>query len=159
MKKILVSLLLVIALTFTMAPSVLAQDLTEFLEMYRAVKEEEQRRVEEIQQSPDSKAWIGVFRENMPLDDVSTYRMCVDCSWFTVNVCAGDATLVYEGYHTGLFGFITSDCYAYYYRSRGAEMCPTCYTVIQLYEGEHDCFQVHEKCSKGTYDTCPMDVT
>ena len=159
MKKLLTLVLLVIALTFTMTSNVLAQDLTEFLEMYRAIKEEEQRRVEEIQQSPDSQAWVGVFRENMPLDsDVSLYPMCVDCSCSTVSVCAGDAKLVFEGYHRGILGFMT-ECYAYYYTSRGADMCPQCFSVIEIFEGEHDCFQIHKKCSKGNYDTCPLDVT
>lgn len=157
--KITLSLLLTVALICTMSPTVFAQDLTEFREAYSIFKEEEQRRIEEITQSPNSSDWIGVFVENLPLDsNISTYPMCTDCEWFTVSVCAAEAILYDEGYHRGFLGLFETDCYAYYFKSRGAEMCPTCYKVIWEY-GEHHCWEVHRKCSKGNYDVCPMQVS
>lgn len=83
---------------------------------------------------------------------------CTDCSWFTVSVCAAEATLADEGYHRGFLGLVETDCYAYYFVSRGAEMCPTCYKVLWEY-GAHDCWEIHKKCSKGEYDVCPMTVS
>ena len=78
--KTTLSLLLTVALICTMSPTVFAQDLTEFREAYSIFKEEEQRRIEEITQSPNSSDWIGVFVENLPLDsNISTYPMCTDC--------------------------------------------------------------------------------
>ncbi|MBE5868158.1 MAG: hypothetical protein E7293_04250 [Lachnospiraceae bacterium] len=144
-----------------MTSNVFAQDFdrTEFLEMYSIFKAEEQRRVEEIQSSPDSSVWLGVFRENMPLDSgASTYGVCGNCSNFLVTIYAADAKLVYEGYHKFL-GIFNTGCYTYYYVSRGAEICRECLTVIRVFEGEHDCFQVHGKCYKGNYNTCPMDFS
>lgn len=76
----------------------------------------------------------------------------------TVTVCAAEATLVDEGYHRDLLGIFETDCYVYYFRSRSAEMCPICYKVLWV-NGQHDCWEVHKKCSKGTYDVCPMQVS
>lgn len=158
------SLLLIVTLFCTMTPTAFAQStqdsLDEFREAYRVITEEEQRRIDEITQSPNSSDWLGVFEENLPLDpNVSTYGNCVDCNWFTVSVCAGDATLIGEGYHKGFLGLFETDCYAYYFVSRGAEMCPTCNKVIRIYDGEHLCWEIHKKCFKGNYDICVMDVS
>jgi len=155
--RLFVSLLTAIVISVSMLPTALAHDLTEFYENYSCIVEEQQRRIQEITQSPNSKDWLGVVVENLPLNNaVSFYPTCLDCSWFTVSVCAGEATLYDEGYHRGFLGLFETDCYAYYFSSRGAEMCPTCYKVLWVYDG-HFCKEVHSKCSKGEYDTCPFD--
>ena len=152
------SLLTAAVMIVSMSTHSFAYDLTEFYENYQCIIEEEQRRIQEIVNSPNSQDWLGVVVENLPMsNDVSFYPMCTDCSWFTVSVCAGEATLYDEGYHYGGFlGMFLTDCYAYYFESRGAEMCPTCYRVIWDYE-THPCKEVHMKCSKGEYDTCVFD--
>ena len=156
--KKLLSIVLAISLMATMSLTVCAEDMTDFLEWYSQFKEEEQRRVDEITNSTDSSQWIGVHRENLPLESgIATCDNCANCVWFTVTVCAGEAKLDREYYHSFLL-FFQSECYAYYYVSRGAEMCSTCMNVIEVYP-EHDCFEVHMKCSKGTYDVCLMEVS
>ena len=158
-KRIILTLVLVMSLSLSMTFSVYAQDLTDFLESYSVIAEEEQRRIDEITQSENSDEWLGVVVENLPLDnDVSFYPTCSDCYNFTVKVCAGEATLYDEGYHKGFLGLFDTDCYAYYYASRGAEMCPVCYKVLWVYD-QHYCREIHMKCSKGDYSTCPMDVS
>ncbi len=159
--RIVLTLALVMILSLSMTFSVHAQDLTEFLESYSVIAEEEQRRIDEIKQSENSDAWLGVVVENLPLNTgVSFYPTCTNCYNFSVSVCAGEATLVDQGYHKGGFlGLFDTDCYAYYYASRGAEMCPYCATVLWIYEGQHNCLEDHMKCSKGKYSTCPMDVS
>ena len=160
--KLMLSLLLTITLICTMNVTVFAQDdyLTEFKNAYSIFKEEEQRRIDEITQSPNSEIWLGVVRENLPLDnDMSYYPTCTDCSRGSVSVGAAEATLADQGYHSGFFGVIKTDCYMYYYVSRGAEMCPVCSRVLWKYDGQHGCLEVHKKCSKGWYKICPMDVS
>lgn len=122
------------------------EELHDSLNEYRI---EEARRRDEIQNSNNSSAWLGIYRENVPFsNDIAMYPMCTDCSWFTVSVCGMEDVLMDEGYHN-------SKCYAYYYSSRGADMCPTCYKVVFQY-GYHNCWESHETCSKGEYDVCPM---
>ena len=103
--------------------------------------------------------WLGEADENAPLDKgITPYMMCSKCSWGMVTVCAGQRVLTYEGYHTGFWGIFETDCYAYYYSSKGAIMCPNCHHIG--YEGDlHDCWEIHGKCSKGEYDVCPMEVS
>ena len=153
-----VSLLTAAVMIVSMIPHTFAYDLTEFYENYSCIEEEKYRRIQEITQSPNSSDWLGVVVENLPLNnDVSFYPTCLDCSWFTVDVCAGESTLYDEVYHYGGFlGMFLTDCYAYYFSSRAAEICPGCYNVLHVYES-HYCYEVHMKCSKGEYDTCPFD--
>ena len=87
-----------------------------------------------------------------------TIGHCVDCAEIGVTVCAGEAKLVNEGYHRGFLGILQTDCYAYYFESRGALMCPRCQSVIEMY-GYHACWEIHKKCSYGDYDVCPMQVS
>mgnify|MGYP004597505465 CR=1 FL=1 len=79
-----------------------------------------------------------------------TRYICINCNWFCVTVCAAEAV----HYDTGRHG----DCEVYYFKSRGAMMCPTCQTAWVQY-GYHDCWEVHKTCWKGYYDVCPMEVT
>lgn len=121
-------------------------------------KNEEWMRIERVINSENSSEWKGIVKENVPLNNnVSAYPHCVDCAVIAVTVCAAEATLVDEGYHTNIFGKRT-DCYAYYFGSRGAAMCPVCQKVIEQY-GQHACWEIHKKCSKGNYDVCPMQVS
>ena len=131
-------------------------DLQEYRDMYTA---EEQRRINMITQSENSEDWIGVVEENFPLErEIEMYPFCEDCYEISVTVCAGEAILVDEGYHKDLLGIVTTDCYAYYFNSRGADMCPVCGKVIFQY-GQHACWEIHKKCSKGDYDVCPMKIS
>lgn len=140
-------------------PDDLDRYLEEFENEYNVIREEEQRRVDEISQSENSELWLGVVRENLPLNnDMSYYPTCSYCLSASVSVCAGEATLADQGYHSGFLGLGTTDCYMYYYVSRGAEMCPVCYRVLWKYDGQHGCLEVHKKCSKGRYKICPMTV-
>lgn len=158
--KVILAVAMVIVLSLTMTVSVYAQDISDFLEAYDAILEEEQRRIDEICQSENSEQWLNVVVENLPLDtNVSTYPQCNNCNLTTYAVCAGEATLVDQGYHMGGFlGLVETDCYTYYYASRGAEMCINCGRVLWTYD-QHDCLEVHTKCSKGRYSTCPMDFS
>ena len=137
-----------------------AYDFSDFLEDYEAVTIEEQRRIEMITNSPNSEEWLGVFEENMHFGDgISPHQICPYCEKsFTVTVCAGDATLVDEGYHRGFLGLFETDCYAYYFMSRGARMCPNCTRVVEEF-GQHYCWESHKKCSRGEFDVCTMDVS
>ena len=127
-----------------------------YLEPYR---QEEQRRIDEITNSENSAEWLNVERDNMPLSNgMMTIGHCVDCAEIGVTVCAGEAKLVNEGYHRGFLGILQTDCYAYYFESRGALMCPRCQSVIEMY-GYHACWEIHKKCSYGDYDVCPMQVS
>lgn len=154
MKKIRVLIMMVISATLLISSTAYAQDLSEFKEWYSVYEKEELRRLEEIANSPDPSVWLGVVRDNMPLDTTNTTRsMCVDCNWFGVSVCARDATLYTYGYHRGLLGIAETDCLTYYYKSRGAEMCPTCLQILWLL-GEHDCIEHHTVCSKRIYEVC-----
>lgn len=158
-KKLLLSILLSITLMTVMSPTLFAQELTDFFTYYNEIKEEEQRRINEITNSPNSEEWIGVVTENLPLDTmISTYPLCTNCDWFTVTVCAGECTLLEEGYHSWFLGINKDYCYVHYYGSRGAEMCPTCYKILWIYD-THYCIQMHDTCSKGEYDICPMSVS
>lgn len=107
----------------------------------------------------DNEGCQGEVVENVPPDNgITPYMMCSKCSWGMVSVCADQRVLTYEGYHTGIFGIFYTDCYAYYYSSKGAIMCPNCYHIG--YEADlHDCWESHGKCSKGEYDVCPMEVS
>lgn len=126
-----------------------------YLEPYR---QEEQRRIDEITNSENSAEWLNVERDNMPLSNgMMTIGHCLDCATIGVTVCAAEAKLVNEGYHRGFFGNQT-DCYAYYFESRGALMCPQCQRVLEQY-GYHACWEIHKKCSYGDYDVCPMQVS
>ena len=166
--KKLLSILLAASMLLGVSVSVFAQDtisddldryLEEFNNEYNVIRAEEQRRVDEIMNADNSDAWIGVVRENLPIDDDwSYYPTCSYCSSASVSVCAGEATLANQGYHSGFLGIGTTDCYMYYYVSRGAEMCPVCYRVLWRYDGQHGCLEVHKKCSKGRYKICPMTI-
>ena len=165
MKKTLKKLLaVVLTLSLGLAISVPAfasedDNLDSFIEAFSPIREEENRRIEKIVNSQNSDEWLNVFEENLPLDEnISMYPICTDCNWYSVSVCAGDANLCDEGYHTGFLG-IPTDCYAYYFNSRGAEMCSNCYKVLWQYDGMHYCWEIHKKCSKGDYDVCPMQVS
>lgn len=153
--KFLVSLLLAISMFTTASPIAYAVgnlDMDEY-------NEEERRRIEMIVNSPNSKDWIGVVKENVPLDSgISAYPNCVDCGVLTVSVCAKEAILYDEGYHYDFWGITQTDCYAYYFQSNGGDMCPICAKVIFMY-GRHDCLELHKKCSKGEYDVCPMQIS
>lgn len=127
-----------------------------YLEPYR---QEEQRRIDEITNSENSAEWLNVERDNMPLSNgMMTIGHCLDCATIGVTVCAAEAKLVNEGYHRGFFGIRQTDCYAYYFESRGALMCPQCQRVLEQY-GYHACWEIHKKCSYGDYDVCPMQVS
>ena len=153
-----ISMLIAMAVVLTTTSTVYASDLSSFKQWYNVYEIEEQRRIDEIQNSSNPLEWIGVFRENMPINvENATRSMCTNCYWFGVSVCAGDATVYAYRYHGVFLGIGQSDCLTYYYKSRGAEMCPSCQTV--LWElGEHDCFEYHTICNKGRYDVCIMDV-
>lgn len=160
MKKF-TSLVLAIAMILGLnASSIYASSEADIENLQRYIKEfdkEEKRRL--IESSKPNSGLMGVFKENVPIDNMTTlYPHCLDCGEFTVSVCAKEAVLYDEGYHRGLLGLVETDCYAYYYRSRGAAMCPSCARVIQQY-GYHDCWELHKKCSKGNYDVCPMQVS
>ena len=159
-KRLVLSMLLVIVMTISIGASVFANDLTEFREAYQPFIEEEQRRLEESIRSSNREELMGVREENLPIDmGASTYPTCEKCFNFSVSVCAAEATLVDEGYHKGFLGIFNTDCYAYYYVSRGAEMCPYCANVLWMYD-EHYCWEYHTECSKkGFYDVCPMQVS
>lgn len=132
-------------------------DIANLQEYIKEFDKEEKRRL--IESSKPNSGLMGVFRENVPIDNkITLYPNCLDCGRFTVNVCAKEAVLYDQGYHRGFLGVTETDCYAYYYRSRGAAMCPSCARVIQQY-GYHDCWELHKKCSKGNYDVCPMRVS
>ncbi|WP_300802005.1 hypothetical protein [uncultured Acetatifactor sp.] len=147
-----VSLLLTISMFTTASPVVYAHGILDMDEF----SEEEWRRIEMIINSPNSKDWIGVVKENVPLDSgISTYPNCVDCAVLSVSVCAKEAILYEEGYHNDFWGINQTDCYAYYFESGGAEMCPLCARVIFMY-GRHACWEIHKKCWYGEYDVCPM---
>jgi hypothetical protein len=81
--------------------------------------------------------------------------MCPYCYWFAVTVCAAEARWIGEGSHKPLF---QPRCYMDYFDSRGALMCPQCLEVLEQY-GYHYCWEIHDSCSKGWYDICPMDVS
>ena len=103
--------------------------------------------------------WLGEAVENVPLDKgISPHMWCSKCSWYMVFVCADQRILTYEGYHRGFWGIFETDCYAYYYGSMGAIMCPNCHHIGDVTE-QHDCWESHGKCSFGEYDVCPMDVS
>ena len=153
--KLMLSILLSIVMMVTMSPTLYAADISEFLDAYTEIREEKFRRIEEIVNSPNSDEWIGVVRENLPLDtSASTYPNCTDCGVLTYSVCAGESTLLESGYHSVLF---QDDCFAYYFGSNGAEMCRVCYKVLWQY-GVHYCYEIHNGCSKGRYDRCPMQI-
>lgn len=100
-----------------------------YLEPYR---QEEQRRIDEITNSENSAEWLNVERDNMPLSNgMMTIGHCLDCATIGVTVCAAEAKLVNEGYHRGFLGIRQTDCYAYYFESRGALMCPQCQRVLE----------------------------
>lgn len=154
MNKIAASVVMVICLLVS-SVSVFAQEKQELDEVF---KNEEWRRMERVINSEDSSQWIGIVEENVPLNNnMSTYPHCVDCAALAVTVCAAEAILVDEGYHNNFVG-VPTDCYAYYFESHGAAMCPQCHKVIEQY-GQHACWERHKKCSKGDYDVCPMQVS
>lgn len=150
---------LAIICCITINVTAFASDVSALEDFYDYLKTEESERINEIINSPNSEDYLGVVEENLPLNsEISLIPTCVDCGWFTVSVCAAEATLIGQGYHTGFLGIFQTDCYAYYFVSRGAEMCPTCYDILWEY-GEHYCWEIHKTCSKGDYDVCPMQVT
>lgn len=153
------SVALVLSMLISTGLQVGACDFSELEKSLEPYAEEEQRRIDTITNSPNSEDWLGVVIENVPLDnDIEPYMMCQDCSWMMVSVCAKEAILVDEGYHTGLLGSAQTNCYAYYFESRGAIMCSLCYKV-GYQGGQHACWEIHKKCSKGEYDVCPMEVS
>lgn len=150
--RFLLSLLLAVSMFIMASPVTYAYDMPDMDEF----SEEEWRRIETIVNSPNSKDWIGVVRENLTLNrGITPYPNCVDCSVLTRSVCYKEAILVDEGYHTGFLGIGTTDCYAYYFESGGADICPICGRKVFVY-GRHACWEIHKKCSKGEYDVCPM---
>lgn len=78
--------------------------------------------------------------------------ICLNCEWFCVTVCDDTRKFDSSGYHSTA---LTKDCKMTVYKSGGAMMCPTCYTIWERY-GDHYCWESHTKCSKGEYDICPM---
>ena len=127
--------------------------------MLNEYEEEEQRRIDEIVNSSNSQEWLDVVVENVPLNNsISTYSHCLECYTIANTVCLMDATLYDEGYHSGIFGIGTTDCYAYYFCSRGVEMCMSCGNVVSEL-GVHDCWEIHKSCNKGEYDVCPMEYS
>lgn len=78
---------------------------------------------------------------------------CMQCGEWCVTVCAADGEIGDVWYHDTL---LTKDCKITILRSRGASMCSSCAFVNEQY-GYHDCWEVHNKCSIGRYDICPMD--
>lgn len=132
MKKQALSVLLALILICTMSPTAYAQETT-----------------------PSSQGFWDF------INSISTNpkSFCDDCSWLTVSVCTDDTKLEHAGYGKGFLSLSDSDCYSHYYVSRSQEYCPSCCKVLQIYDHEHNCFQVHEKCSIGTLDTCPMDIS
>lgn len=119
------------------------------------VKEKEQQRINgeipagEKGETIDWKVVVGAE------DHPTTRYMCVDCNWFCQTVCAAEGIIDEEWDHSTL---LTPDCHVTSIISRGAMMCPTCYTVYEVYD-YHYCWEVHTKCSKGQYDVCPMQVS
>lgn len=153
--RLLLSIVLSVVMFVTMSPTLHAQDISDFLDAYSEIREEKFRRVEEISNSPNSDEWLGVVRENLPLDNsISTYPNCTDCGVLTYSVCAGESIFLEAGYHNVLF---QDDCYAQYYGSNGAEMCRVCFKILWQY-GVHYCIEKHNSCSKGIYDRCPMQI-
>lgn len=133
-------------------------DLSDFEEYYSEFTIEEQRRIQEITNSPNSADWLGIVVENVPLGcGISTYNNCPSCYGPTVSVCRKEATLVQEGYHRNAFGILT-DCYAYYFYSTGYEMCSFCGTIGDSLPS-HLCWEIHKKCNLGDYDACIMDIS
>ena len=126
------SLILAIVMTLALnASPICAASETDIENLQKYIEEfdkEEKRRL--IESSKPNSGLMGVFRENVPIDNMTTlYPNCLDCGVFTVSVCAKEAVLYDEGYHRGLLGLVETDCYAYYDRSRGAAMCPSCARV------------------------------
>ncbi|WP_300843686.1 hypothetical protein [uncultured Acetatifactor sp.] len=140
------SVALVLSMLTATGLQVGAYDLSEF-----------EKSLEPYAEEHDNEDCLGEVVENVPLDNgISPRMMCPDCSWFMVSVCANQRILTDHGYHRGFLGIFETDCYAYYYSSKGAIMCPYCYAIG--YEGEyHACWESHGKCSKGEYDVCPME--
>ena len=132
--KVLVSLLLAVTMFATASPVVYALGIFDMDEY----SEEERRRIEMIVNSPNSKDWIGVVRENVPLDSyISFYPNCADCGVISVSVCAKEANLYDEGCQDDSWEGTETDCYAYHFQGRGSDMCPMCAKVIFMY-GRHD---------------------
>lgn len=144
-------------LSFALVPlNILANEKEELDAVFKI---EEQRRMDRVMNSSDSSQWLGIVEENVPLNnEISVYPNCVDCSLLTKNVCAAEAILVDEGYHNTFLLGLPTDCYAYYFESHGAAMCPGCWKVVEQY-GRHACWERHKKCSKGDYDVCIMDIS
>lgn len=152
-KRCIVSFLLIACLLFS--TKTYASDDIPDLALSEETKIKEQKRIlgeippgeegEEI----DWKLVVGA--EHQP----SPRYVCINCNWFCVTVCAAEGVRGDEWDHSTLF---TKDCHVTSILSRGAMMCPTCYTVWEQYD-YHYCWEVHTKCSKGQYDICPMQVT
>lgn len=146
---------LAIILSLSIAFSVYAQGVDE---SYHTFFEEEHGCSNEIIQSENGDGW-GTVVENFALNNGNAARgTCINCYNFSAPLCFGESVLIEEGYHSlGMVGLIMTDCYAYCYGSRGAEVCTACYSVLWTYDELHYCREVHMKCWKGDYDICPMD--
>ncbi len=154
-----ITLLLILVFAVINCITVSASAYSDFEKWLEPYAEEEQRRINEVLRSPNNEDKIGVFKENVPIDNaISTYANCLKCAALGVTVCAKEGTVIDEGYHRALLGLIETDCYVTYLGSRGASMCPICGSVLEKY-GVHYCWEVHKKCYKGTYDTCPMRIS
>lgn len=75
------------------------------------------------------------------------------------SVCAQDNILYDTATHTYNWG--QGRCTAKYYRCTGYYKCDMCGSTrpmdyVDLTGGQHNCFEVHSSCSRGTYRYCPL---
>lgn len=99
---------------------------------------------------------VTAFASNGSLteeDSILTRETCWKCGEYTEATCRREGFLSMSGYHSYGLG---KQCMAYYYKSSAMEQCHFCYTITSTYVGYHDCLQIHNDCSLGTYRTCSL---
>ena len=96
-----------------------------------------------------------ILHINIP--DISPMMTCSQCGDSAPIVCAAEEIHYDSGTHK--YGFLwTETCNVAYLNSRSASISIACYNIVEVF-GYHDCWEIHQNCSKGKYHVCPCDIS
>ena len=112
-------------------------------------------------ETPDLETCADCYvEEQMGTSDkntISPLYTCLACYGNGITACTQEILKIESGYHGNILG-IPGDCYAYFYYCKAVEVCSSCFSFIRLIPGYHACREIHQKCWKGVYDCCIMDI-